>query len=206
MEVLELKEELFVSKGSGTDRTMAQDTGKIHLSDVAHYIEHKMGYAKRTKGTEAWSMDLAAEVGFMWEDVLSRAFADRYAARIGECELDGIVGSPDGLSPNDPLGKEMLVNEEYKATWRSTRKTPTDIWYWECQFKSYCHMLGVCVSVVRVLYLMGDYKGSGPQYRVFRMEFTPFELRENWKMILDHRDEMLEKGYWNIHDALKGEV
>lgn len=205
MEVIEIKDELFKSMGSGVGRTSAHSTGKIHLSDIAKYIEYKMGYMKRSKGVEDWDMELAAEVGFLWEDVLSRAFADRYAARVGEVELDGIVGSPDGLSPNDPLGQEPLVNEEYKATWRSVRKTPTDIWYWETQFKSYCHMLGVNVTVARVLYLMGDYKGSGPLYRVFRMEFTPFDLRENWKMILDHRDEMLEKGYMDLKDAMKGE-
>lgn len=205
MEVTVINEE-FRPYGSGVGRTSAHNTGKIHLSDIAKYIEHKMGYMKRSKGVEDWDMNLAAEVGFLWEDVLSRAFADRYAARIGEVEMDGIVGSPDGLSPNDPLGKEALVNEEYKATWRSTNKTPTDIWYWETQFKSYCYMLGVTVTVVRVLYLMGNYKGSGPQYKVFRMEFTPFDLRENWKMIVEHRDEMLDKGYMDLKDALKGEV
>jgi hypothetical protein len=203
MECLEIEEE-FNPKGSGVDRTSAHDTGKIHLSDIAKYIEYKMDYAQRTKGSADWNMNLAGEVGFLWEDLLSYVFGMKYAVRIGEVELDGIVGSPDGLSSNDPLGKELLVNEEYKATWRSIKKKPTDIWYWETQFKSYCHMLGVTVTVARVLYLMGDYKGSGPLYKVFRMEFTPFELRENWKMILDHRDEMLEKGFMDLKDAMKG--
>jgi hypothetical protein len=205
MDVVEIKESLFVPKGSGVPRSSAHATGKLHLSDIARYIDYKMGYTKRSKGVEDWDMHLAAEVGFLWEDVLSRAFADRYAARIGEVETDGVIGSPDGLSPNDPRGRVILVNEEYKATWRSTRKTPSDIWYWETQFKSYCYMLDVNVTVARVLYLMGDYKGSGPQYKVFRIEFTPFELRENWKMILEHRDEMVEKGYKDFQDAVKGE-
>lgn len=203
MEIRKIDED-FVALGSGLGRTKAQDTGKIHLSDIAKYIEFKMDFAKKN-GAIDWNMAVAAEVGFLWEDLLSLVYADKYAARIGEVELDGIVGSPDGLSASDPFDVEPIVNEEYKATWRSVNKSPDKIWYWMTQFKSYCKMLGVTVTVARVLYLNGDYKGSGPLYRVFRIEFTDRELQENWDMILKHRDEMLSKGYMDLQMAKLGE-
>lgn len=200
MNILEFPEEFDLKSGLG--RTSARNTGMLHLSDVAHYIDHKMGLSKRNKSTNQWNMMAAAEVGFLWEDVLSLVLANRYAARIGEVELDGIVGSPDGVSDNDPLKVWPIVDEEYKATWRSINKDPESIWYWMCQFKSYCKMLGVRVTVLRVLYINGDYKGSGPLAKQFRLEFSEMELDENWAMILNHRDEMLRKGLYTFEEAL----
>lgn len=192
----------WTTKGSGLPRSKASDTGFIHLSDVAKYIEYKMQFGPAN--AIDWDMMAAAEVGFLWEDALSLALANRYAARLGEIEKDGIVGSPDGLNVHDPFFQSELHNEEYKATWRSVKKTPQDIWYWLTQFKSYCYMLGVDVTICRVLYLNGDYKGSGPIPMVYGLKFTPEELEENWAMILRHRDEMVEKGYDEYQQAIQG--
>lgn len=188
------------TKGSGLPRSQAGDTGKLHLSDIAKFIEYKMQFGAKQKALN-WDMVAAAEVGFLWEDLLSLVLADRYAARLGEVEKDGIVGSPDGLNVYDPFWNSSLHNEEYKATWRSTNKKPTDIWYWMTQFKSYCYMLNVDVTILRVLYLMGDYKGSGPIPMIYGLRFTDQELKENWKMILTHRDEMVEKGFMTYQQA-----
>lgn len=200
---LQLVEEDFKPTNIGW-RSDAVETGKIHLSDIAKYIEWKHSLGEPIKATD-WDLMIAATVGFIWEDVLSMMLGNRYAARIGEIELDGVVGSPDGLSDNDPWGVYPVINEEYKATWKSMNFPPEKNWYWMTQFKSYCHMLGVKVTLLRVLYIMGDYKGSGPRYRVFRIEFTDEELKANWDLILQHRDEMVEKGFMNLRQA-KGEV
>ena len=203
MELIKLDVE-FKPKGSGTNRTSAHETGMIHLSDIARYIEFKMKFGPA--GTKAkFNLAVAGEVGFMWEDALSLVWAERYAARIGEVEKDGIVGSPDGLSPYDPFERYPIVNEEYKATWRSSNKTPDKVWYYMTQFKSYCYMLDVNVTIAHILYLMGDYRGSGPQYECYRIEFSEQELIENWTMILSHRDEMVENGYLNLEEAVEGE-
>jgi hypothetical protein len=85
------------------------------------------------------------------------------------------------------------------------KKTPETIWYWMTQFKSYCTMMDVDVTIARVLYIMGDYHGSGPMYQVYKIQFTYAELTENWDMILRHRDEMVERGYMDLSEALKGE-
>jgi len=33
---------------------------------------------------------------------------------------------------------------------------------------------------------MGDYRGSGPQWRSWEAEFTDRELEENWSSIVSH--------------------
>lgn len=197
-------EEEFQFKGSGLDRTQARDTGKMHLSDIAKYIDLKMQFTKFNTQASNWDLLAAAEVGFLWEDCLSLVLGNRYAVRIGEIEVDNIVGSPDGVGDWDPYGKVLITDEEYKATWRSANKPPEDNWYWMTQFKSYCHMLGTTVTILRVLYINGNYKGSGPMMRVFRIEYTYRELLENWQMVVNHRDEMLQKGYWTVKEAIKG--
>ena len=108
------------------------------------------------------------------------------------------------MSDHDPHGVYPLVDEEYKATWRSIRQPPEENWYWMTQFKSYDYMFGVPVTVLRVLYLNGNYKGSGPLDEAFRIEYTERELLENWQMVVNHRDEMLKKGYWTVKEAIKG--
>ena len=65
---IDLIDEPFEFMGSGLDRTSAHDTGKIHLSDIAKYIDLKMQFTKAAKGTEQWNLMAAAEVGFLWED------------------------------------------------------------------------------------------------------------------------------------------
>lgn len=201
---IELIEEHFRPKNRGW-RSDALETGKIHLSDIAKYIDYKMGFSKPIKAVD-WDLVLAAEIGFLWEDVLSDAYGVNYATRVGEIERDGIVCSPDGVGIfEESVTFSLAVNEEYKATWKSLKNPPEDNWYWMCQFKSYCYVIGVNVTILRVLYINGDYRGSGPTYRVFKITYTDQELEENWQMIVNHRDEMISKGFLNIKMA-KGEV
>jgi hypothetical protein len=54
-----------------------------------------------------------------------------------------------------------------------------------------------------VLYVNGDYKGSGPLPGTFRIQYSRRELQENWDMILNARDDMLKKGYMTVKDAIK---
>ena len=183
---------ILVPPGSGVPRTSTADTGKFHLTDIIRYIQAKMKWGY--KGTSDWDLEWAGEVGFMWEDLLSYIMGERNSIRLGEIECDGIVGSPDGIGP-DPLDTYPLVSVEDKCTWKSSRNLPDTNWYYMTQFKSYCHMLGVTVTFLRILYLMGDYKGSGPQAIPYHIEFTSQELDENWAMIKTHEQEMRERGF-----------
>ena len=112
--------------------------------------------------------------------------------RLEEVELDGILASPDGIG-EDPLGEVPMVLEEYKFTWKSDKNLPTENWAWMTQTKSYCRMLDTSVVVMRIAYIMGDYRGSGTRNKAYRIQFTEEELWQNWEMVVKHAEEMREK-------------
>ena len=114
--------------------------------------------------------------------------------RIGEVIKDGIIMSPDGLGV-DPDGDVSGVNlEEYKLTWKSIKSHPKDNWNYMTQIQCYLNGVGLNCCIMRIIYIMGDYKGSGPVYKKFVFEFDDYELEENWQMILNHRDRMIKNG------------
>lgn len=150
----------------------------LHLSDIMNDIERVLypkDYAKKDR-----SNNLFAEVGFVFEEALTLGWKSLIGQRPGEVSCDGVVCSPDGLD------KPMGLIEEYKCTWRSSRHKPWDIWRWIMQTKAYCYVCGVNLVRFHVLYVMGDYKFSGPQYRVYLIEYTDQELQANWTLLVDH--------------------
>jgi len=172
MEFIELDTE-FPLTGSG-DRSL----DRLHLSTIYNDLENTL-FPKST--TADMNNPLWAEVGFLWEDTLGRSLADHCSPRPGEVELDGIVGSPDGFD------SDVGIVDEYKCTWKSIRNAhPENVWKWMTQVKGYCKMLGVNVVRFHVLYLMGDYRGSGPLYRSYLFHFTDREVQENWDMLVNH--------------------
>ena len=159
----------------------------LHLGAVIKDLMDSSGLGY--KGDGFTDMELTAEIGLLWENVLSRIMGDKYALRPSQIQCDGIWMSPDGIGP-DPMGEVPLVVEEYKATWQSTRRSPVDNFYYMCQVKSYCRAIGTDTAIMRIFYLMGDYKGSGPIYRVARLKFHQLELDQNWEMIVKHKEKM----------------
>lgn len=189
----------FPALGSGLVRAPG-----LHMTNVLRYIMKKTDSIKTAEG---WDMRIAAEVGFIWEDLLSLIFATRMLEaqdcnRPGEIIQDSIICSPDGwgLDPGwsapdlviDP-GQELII-EEYKCTWRSINKLPHEYWYWMAQCKGYCKVLNCQTVIMRILYLNGNYKGSGPLYREVRITFTQEEIDSNWDMILVNAEEMRKEG------------
>ena len=170
----------------------------LHLGHVVKSLMDKSGMGYKGDGFK--DLELAAEIGLLWERALSKIMREKYAIRPPQLIVDGLWMSPDGVSTDDPLssmsvgpdpdGEVPLVVEEYKATWRSTNKNPIDNFYYMCQAKSYCRAVGTTVVVMRIFHIMGDYKGSGPLYRIARIKFTEYELQQNWTMILKHYRRM----------------
>lgn len=180
--IVDIIDETFPLLGSGN---LERSPG-IHLSDVLRFINTSVG---RDKSGSGWKREPTQGTGLLWEIILSKAFSEEIYPRIGEVEKDGIIGTPDGF---DPSHWELL---EAKCTWRSSGRPITDFWDWVQQIKSYCYMLGTHRAVLRVLYLNGDYRHSGPEYRVYKLVFKPHELRETWDMILNNRDQMIKNGW-----------
>lgn len=200
----------FTPMGSGVFRS--HNPGEVHLTDVMRFVagtlKIKNAYGKG--GTGNWNLDLAAECGFIWEDTLSHAFAERMACRLPEQKLGVVVGSPDGFGEDpgvwDWMRDKYIVEpspepvlEEYKCTWMSIRQHPLEIWRYKVQGQAYLWMTGLRVIVYRILHLMGDYAGSGPLYREVRIEYDTdedvAELESNWAMIEHHAHIMLDGGY-----------
>lgn len=160
----------------------------LHLGDVTRSLMDRAGMGHKGGFKD---MELTAEIGLLWERALSKIMREKYAVRPPQICEDGIWLSPDGIGP-DPEGEVPLVVEEYKATWQSTRRSPLDNMAYMVQVKSYCRALGTTVAIMRIFYLMGDYKGSGPIYRVARIKFTQWELDQNWQMVLKEKERMDE--------------
>jgi len=173
--------------------------GKVHLSYVTKSLMDRAGIGYKGAGFN--DMELTAEIGLMWEDALSKIMGDRYATRPPHIEKDGIWMALDGIGP-DPDGRVPLVVEEYKATWKSTKRPPTEDFRYMVQVKSYCHAVGTPVAIMRIFHLMGDYRGSGPIYRVARIEFDPYELERNWEMVLNEKERLIQEGKWHCKDSL----
>ena len=160
--------------GSG-DRSL----DRLHLSDIYSDLENIL--FPRTGPSGDMNNPLWAEVGFLWERVLGTALKEHIGQRPGEVELDGIVGSPDGYDP------AIGVLYEYKCTWKSAKNAhPEKIWKWMTQVKGYCKMLGVNTVQFHTLYVVGDYRGSGPIYKSYLMVFSDREIEENWAMLINH--------------------
>jgi hypothetical protein len=167
----ELPLELFPPRIDGTDPVRTEG---IHLTQITKDI------MKREGGWDEKALGLSAEIGFMWEEILSNCMKARLPHRIGEIEKDGILMSPDGFD------YEEWELWEYKATWKSSKNQPYENWYYMAQVKAYCYAMETDKARMAILYVMGDYKGSGPQYLGYKMRFTDYELIENWEMIVSH--------------------
>jgi len=168
--------------GSGLPRTPG-----LHLTQIIQSLRTDLGMSKTAEG---WDMGVAADCGFLWEDAFSRAYAEKAQEimRPGELTVEGVLMSPDGVGL-DPCGKAPLVNHEYKLTWRSSNKAPADDFYWDTQFKCYCKGLGVTITCLHVIYIMGNYKGSGPHPEHFRIEYEQEEIDTAWGMVMRHAKE-----------------
>jgi len=168
--------------GSGVPRSEG-----LHVSKIIHDLADELGFgnkpSKSSRSIDESMLNKMGEIGFMWEDVLSRVFGDRLGDRPGEIEDDGIIMSPDGINVDD--GGDLIL-EEYKFTWRSDRRLPMENWVWMAQTKAYCRAIGATAVVFRVLYCCGDYTPPFPKYYEYKITFTYRDLEENWSMILNH--------------------
>lgn len=150
----------------------------VHVSSVIRHIEETLSPKRGNTFTDD-DMVAFATIGRLWEAQLAMAkFTPPRYERVGEVEMDGIIGSPDAIDT-----QEWAVCE-FKARWASSDKPIEDVTkYWR-QIKSYCHMLGMCRASLWVLYVKGNYKSPAPVPKAWDVLFTPAELQDNWKLIV----------------------
>lgn len=182
--------------------TLVRSPG-CHVSDIIKRVLVKLdpkryGTAQKADDTENWQ-----EAGFMWEEILSGAIVNRGIDqdsqgtrwRPGEVTLDHVAGSPDSLECGVQGDDPAFVIGEYKATWKSCRDidTPTPgaglmdskfVGYL-IQMQAYCHMVGTTRARLYILFMNGDYERYVPQMRCYQIDFTPRELQEQWRSLLN---------------------
>ena len=184
-------EQLVLNQLPAVPRTVSP----AHVSNIIRDIENailkpgqRRPYDELSK-EERKRLGTYASVGWAWEDAIRNALVtsgfhalpdDRYQP-VGQLCLDGIYGTPDGFDTVD------CCVEEFKATWRSSnRPLDPDFWHWLVQIKAYCKMLTVTWAKLRVFYVNGNYRESGPQVKQFRLEWTQLEIDDNWRMLKNH--------------------
>ena len=169
MEVINLNEEFPKDLSLLTNRSKG-----LHVSQIYGDLEDIL-FSPRKTNNKLW-----ATVGFIWEILLELAFKEALGVRPGELELDGIIGSPDGIN------WEGGYIEEYKLTWSSAKKPIESKWKWMTQVMAYCKMAGLTVVRFRVFYINGDYSFEGPIYKSAFITFTQEEIDTNWQMLVNH--------------------
>lgn len=178
----------LVSKGRSSS---SQRSSGVHLSGVIKYVLTTAGLLDADDLTDI--MPLRMAVGMAWE-----AFAVGLWPHLiwqpGEQCRDGIYGSPDGITYSEDGDCAQL--EEFKATWKSRLERSeakgvrppdrkiTEQRMWMLQIAGYCWMMGLTRARLHVLWINGDYRGSGPQYFTYLLEFSEEELERTWNNMI----------------------
>lgn len=174
-------------------------SGGLHLSDVIRDVALRSGildskYAEQSDDDQSFVMKVS--LGLAWEDWLAANVHRDVCYHPGETMVDGISMSPDGVSFSKALSPkdDIPTVHEFKLTWKSMKRDISGEWMWLAQIKGYCHAMKTTRAVLHVYWVNGDYSHdgplSGPQYRMYGLEFTLIELSENWRMITGNADQM----------------
>lgn len=182
----------------------------LHVSEIIREIATGVGILKREDSNELdWTLaryklqrgeDFVSlypaaiyrvALGLAWEEWLGARHPEFGFHGLGELERDGIIGSLDGLQFDEwgPLVHEI------KLTWKSSRSDRESAqerfsteWLWPAQCKSYCYLASlpgdICTrAMLHVMWVNGNYKGSGPEYRTYLLKFMPKEILTTWKQM-----------------------
>ncbi len=181
----------------------------LHVSTLIKRIAVNMGLIKSLKAMGGkWKAEpvldeedfpLIMAMGMAWEDWLSQQYSEMIY-HPGELALDGVAGSPDGITPCElPEGAGDAVIEEFKLTLKSGRHDihHSNYLMWLWQVMAYCKMLGTLCARLHVLFINGcyDYAAPGlpPIYRIYVLQFSQEEVDRTWAMLMTERDTLLQE-------------
>lgn len=152
----------------------------LHVSQIIHHIMVTSGLAEANDFTED-DLGMFAIIGRLWEQMLADVmFRPPRYQRPGEIEVDGIYGSPDAVDCED--GCLM----EFKVTWKSSSRAIESFFKYMLQVKAYCYMLGLTRVRLYVFFVCGNWKPPIPQVKGWEIEFSPHELKDNWRMLVQN--------------------
>lgn len=175
-------------------RSRSRSRGR-HLSEIVARIIKKIDPNRYGSGP----MDpVLAQQGFIWEDVLSYAFARQFGfAQQTEVEKDGIIGTLDGHRLRTATGQRVNRVWEAKSTKISAANAITSSKFqpWTLRTSGYCTMLDTDEAEIIALFLNGGYELGGgrfgaPVAKGWLVRWSKRERQEDWDWILRERDEM----------------
>lgn len=202
MDILELVPEETIALLRGTPSpdgvtVAAPRSPGPHVSDILRDLENTVTKPGQRRPyddllpEERRRMGHYVEVGWAWEEIIRSAMLKSYYTGVdrfvspGELELDGIYGTPDWFDLDDQCV------EEFKATYRSSRRPiERDFWHWMVQIRAYCKMTGTNWARLRIFFVNGNYRESGPQFKLYQIRFDDVELDRNWTMLRRHAEVM----------------
>lgn len=163
-----------------------RSVGTLHLSTIYRDMEEQALLRKKPTMDEkelAWY----GAGGYLWEHAFSLAHREAVLrgdlVRPGEWELDGIVGSPDGID----IPNWRVV--ETKFRWMSSAKfdrLEEHFWLELVQVRGYCKMVHSQECALWVFFCNGDWRPPRPIVRGKLLTFNQQEIDESWQMIVSH--------------------
>jgi hypothetical protein len=168
-------------------------TKGMHLSGVLRYIAITTGLLKIAQAIAEEELPLRMALGFAWEEFASTLYP-HLIYQPGEITEAGVIMTCDGHSILD----DRFAIEEFKCTWKKVRtgnELIREEWYWGHQGRGYCW--GYDARFVRwhILYINGHYRGGGPVYMRYLVEFSDREVESTRNMVLKNAARAAEKGY-----------
>lgn len=178
------------------DVSELQDQGEgrshgIHQGECIRRIMRTLDPA-RYGAEEALDPNLL-ELGFIWEEVLSRALSQRFKGRRQvEVLHKGIWRTLDGFDT------DAWAVLESKATKISAANAITSARFygWQLQTAGYCGAADTDTAVLKALFINGAYekaKFGAPLAKGWRLQFTEREIQEAEAMIQNAAEEIAEE-------------
>jgi hypothetical protein len=174
-----------IERGSNKPET---DGGRAkHLTFEQGFLWERMAgeyIASPENRSREWEQFVEKHLDQLTEDAINRSEGD--LVRPGECIMDGIYMTPDGVN------LKLWHLEEWKAT--AIRKDNLDIksrrpeWLW--QVMAYMRFYRMHRAVIRVWHY-GQYPPDVSQKVI---DVSDDEIDQNWNAILTHREYMIQQG------------
>lgn len=181
-------ERLDITQTMGAQDKSARSAG-VHLSTVINDLLATIDQAKG-KNAGGWALENSGQIGFMWENIfegaMRRMFNHEMYVRATEQCRDGIYGTPDFINVAEWAVADTKVRWKSVRHWDTLEESFRDVLW---QLKGYCKMLDMTDAELIILFVNGDWKGSGPQVRGCKIHFERYEIEDNWRMILRHAEK-----------------
>lgn len=176
---------IYTGKGITEDRQSG-----VHVSGIYRELALQMKLFKAAAELEKESIPTRWAGGIAWEEFVLSLYPN-VVWQPGSVQIDDVWMTCDGLTQPNSWSKNHIL-EECKCTDKKVQTgiqfvDVADNWLYLVQGRSYCKGYESVIVRWHVYYTSGDYRGSGPIYKRFVVEFTPAEIESNWQMLVNHK-------------------